>query len=245
MTAPKGRPRSKGRSAARPEAYHRNFAESGGCETLALVLASVLIAPLWVGAPPEAGEERGVVELGVAAEVLAPPGQKVPARHPTYGAAILASLYGDASFKAMLGFGFDHVVYGWLGDPDEGAVATGGVSAGSRPQSFRGQLYRMSPVVRLGLENDVAFGYVGGAPGYAIRTATLTCVNAPCAGGRAVEHGLTMGLALGAMFSPSKKVGFVMGGELGLDWSWFPRGHPGFAAWNQAMSARLIAGWSF
>lgn len=210
-----------------------------------LVLGSVLTGALLVWAAPGPGEERGVVELGVAAEVLAPPGQKKPARHLSYGAAVLASLYGDSSFKAMLGFGFDHVLYGWLGDPEKATVATRGVSAGTRPRSSRGQLYRMSPVVRLGIENDVAFGYLGGAPGYAIRTATLQCVNAPCASGRVVEHGLTMGLALGAMFSPSKKAGFVMGGELGLDWSWFPRRHPGLARGNQAMSARLIAGWAF
>lgn len=205
------------------------------------MLASVLTGALWVWAPPEAGEEHGVVELGVAAEVLAPPGQKTPARHLTYGAAAVASLYGDSNFKAMLGLGFDHVVYGWLGDPADAAVA----SDGTRPRTSRGQLYRVSPVVRLGLENDVAFGYVGGAPGYALRTATLQCVDAPCSTSRATEHGLTMGLALGATFHPSKKVGFVMGGELGLDWSWFPRRHPGLAAWNQAMSARLIVGWSF
>ncbi|MBV1858653.1 MAG: hypothetical protein KUG77_09605 [Nannocystaceae bacterium] len=136
-------------------------------------------------------------------------------------------------------------VYGWLGDPEGGTVAARGVSEGTRPRSFRGQLYRMSPVLRLGLENDVAFGYVGGAPGYAIRTATLQCVNAPCGRGRAVEHGLTMGLAFGAMFSASKTTGFVMGGELGLDWSWFPRHHRGLAPWNQAMSARLVMGWAF
>lgn len=196
-------------------------------------------------AAPEPGEERGVVEVGVAAEVLAPPGQKTPARHPTYGAAVLASIYGGSDFKAMFGFGFDHVVYGWLGDPDQATVATRGASAGTRPRSSRGQLYRMSPVVRLGLENDVAFGYVGGAPGYAIRTANLQCVNAPCESRGLIEHGLTMGLALGAMFSASKKFGFVMGGEAGLDWSWFPRRHPGLPPWNQAMSVRLIAGWAF
>lgn len=212
---------------------------------MALVLGGVLTGALLVWAPPEPGQERGVVELGVAAEVLAPPGHKTPARHPSYGAAIVASLYGDSNFKAMLGLGFDHVIYGWLGDPQEATIPTRGASAGTRPQSFRGQLYRMSPVVRLGLENDVAFGYVGGAPGYAIRTAALACANGPCRRSSAVEHGLTMGLALGAMFSPSEESGFVMGGELGLDWSWFPRGHPGFAAWNQAMSARLIAGWAF
>ncbi len=186
-----------------------------------------------------------MVELAGAVEVLAPPGQKKPGRHPSYGAAVTASLYGDSSFKAMLGVGFEHVVYGWLGDPNQARPAAGGAFAGTRPTSFRGQLYRMSPVVRLGIENDVAFGYVGGAPGYAIRTAQLQCVLAPCMRGRLVEHGLSMGVALGALFSPSKKVGFVMGGELGLDWSWFPRAHPGLASWNQAMSARLIAGWAF
>ncbi|MGH1347423.1 MAG: hypothetical protein ACRBN8_38040 [Nannocystales bacterium] len=212
---------------------------------MVLVLGSVLTGGLLVWAPAGPAPKRGVVELGVAAEVLAPPGQKAPARHPTYGAAVLASLYGDSSFKAMLGFGFDHVVHGWLGDPEDASVATGGIAAGTRPRNSRGQLYRLSPVVRLGLENDVAFGYVGGAPGYAIRTATLRCVRAPCEVGRVLEHGLTMGLALGAMFSPSEKAGLVMGGEVGLDWSWFPSGHVGLSPWNQAMSARLVAGWAF
>ncbi len=186
-----------------------------------------------------------MVELGVAAEVLYPPSRKTPVRHPAYGAAVSASLYRGTSFKAMLGFGFDHVVYGWLGDPQKLTVARTGPLAGTRPTSFRGQLYRLTPLARLGLENDVAYGYVGASPGYAIRTAALSCVNGPCTAARTIEHGMTLGLSLGAMFSPSQKVGFVMGGEVGLDWSWFPSGHAALAPWNHAMSARLIAGWKF
>jgi len=185
------------------------------------------------------------VELGVAAEVLYPPSTKTPRRHPTYGAAVSASLYGQGKFKAMLGFGFDHVVYGWLGDPEKGAAPSSGAFAGTVPTSYRGQLYRMTPTARLGLENEVAYGYVGASPGYAIRTASLTCVRGPCRSTHTIEHGATLGLSLGALFHPSERVGFLLGGEVGLDWSWFPVRHPSLAAWNQAMSARLIAGWSF
>lgn len=205
---------------------------------------TALLASAWLLAPPEAGEERVVVEVGAAAEVLYPPSRPAPLRHPTYGAAVSASLYGQGNFKAMVGFGFDHVVHGWLGDPEEGEVAATGVYAGTEP-AYRGQLFRMTPMARFGLENDVAYGYFGTSPGYAIRTATLRCERGPCRAARATEHGLTLGVSLGAMFHPSTKVGLVLGGEVGLDWSWFPAGHPSLAPWNQAMSARFIAGWSF
>jgi hypothetical protein len=203
------------------------------------LLASVLLL-----VPPEAGEERAVVEMGAAAEVLYPPSGRAPLRHPAYGAAVSASLYGEGNFKAMVGFGFEHVVHGWLGDPEKGEVAETGVYEGTEP-AYRGQLFRMTPMARFGLENDVAFGYFGASPGYAIRTATLHCARGPCRAERTVEHGLTLGASLGAMFHPSRKVGLVLGGEVGLDWSWFPNGHPGLAPWNQAMSARFIVGWSF
>ncbi len=202
-----------------------------------------LLAGVWLFAPPE--QERGVVEVGAAAEVLYPPSRKSPVRHPTYGAAVNASLYGDGNFKAMLGFGFDHVVYGWLGDPEKGEAADAGVYAGTEPASYRGQLFRMTPMARVGLENDVAFGYFGASPGYAIRTAKLTCVTGRCGTDRTIEHGITLGLSLGALFHPSQKVGLVLGGEVGLDWSWFPARHVALASWNQAMSARFIVGWSF
>lgn len=206
---------------------------------------TALLAGLWLCGPASDAPERGVVELGVAAEILYPPAEKTPRRHPTYGAAVSASVYGEGKFKAMVGLGFDHVVYGWLGDPEKGGAAESGSLAGTEPASYRGQLFRLTPSVRLGLENEVAFGYFGASPGYAIRTATLTCVRGPCRAARTLEHGTTLGLSLGALFHPSQKVGFVMGAEVGLDWSWFPVRHPALAAWNQAMSARLIAGWSF
>ncbi len=203
-----------------------------------------LLAGVWLLAQPEAGEEQAVVEVGAAIEVLYPPARRAPLRHPAYGVAVNASIYGEGNVKAMVGFGFDHVVHGWLGDPEKGDVADAGVYSGTEP-AYRGQLFRMTPMMRLGLENDVAFGYFGASPGYAIRTTTLDCVRGPCRVERTVEHGLTLGASLGALFHPSQEVGLVLGGEVGLDWSWFPSGHPALASWNQAMSARFIAGWSF
>lgn len=186
-----------------------------------------------------------MVEAGVAAEVLYPPARKVPRRHPTYGVVVSAAIYGQRNFKALLGLGFEHVVHGWLGDPDEGVVAATGPNAGTEPASFRGQLFRMTPTARLGVENDVAFGYLGASPGYAIRTATLRCVRRPCGAAQTTEHGMTLGVSLGAMFHPSRELGLVLGGEVGLDWAFFPSRHPALPTWNQAMSARFIVGWSF
>ena len=94
---------------------------------------TALLAGLWLCGPPSEAEERGVVELGIAAEVLYPPASKTPRRHPTYGAAVSASLYGDGRFKAMVGLGFDHVVYGWLGDPQKCLTADSGALAGTAP----------------------------------------------------------------------------------------------------------------
>lgn len=202
---------------------------------LALVLAMA----------PEPGEERLVVEAAIATEVLYPPAQKIPKSHIGYSVAASGVVHGASSFKAVLGFGVDHVVGGWLGDPTGVRLPREGTWRGTQPRSYRGHLLRAMPVVRLGIENDFAFGYLGGAPGYALRIARLSCLDAPCQRSQAVDHGLNLGLNLGAMISPSQRVGVVIGAEVGLDWSWFPKSHPGLAAWNQAMSARAIVGWRF
>ena len=199
-----------------------------------------MLAALGVG--PDAGTERGMVEATLAAEVLYPPAQKEPKTHVGYGIAASASVYAGERFKAMLGLGGDHVVHGWLGDPARPEPARSGAESGTVPDGYRGQLVRITPIVRLGLENDFAYGYVGFAPGYALRVAPLSCAQPPCRRTRAVDSGLNLGVALGAMVTPTR-YGLVLGAEVGLDWSWFHDGHPGLAVWGQGMSARLIAGW--
>jgi len=97
----------------------------------------------------------------------------------------------------------------------------------------------------LGVENDFAFGYFGLSTGYALRTAALVCERGPCASLRATDHGLNLGVSIGALVYPSTRFGVIVGGQAGLDWAWFPSGHPGLAVWSQGMNARLIAGWRF
>jgi hypothetical protein len=205
--------------------------------------AAPLLALAFVA--PEPGSERGVVEVAAAAEVLYPPSVKDPRTHPGYGVAVSASVHAESQFKAMFGVGFDHIVSGWAGDPEKGEPAEGGRFAGTVPATYRGQFFRISPLVRLGLENEVAFGYFGMAPGYVLRVADLSCARGPCGTRRAVDHGLNLGISLGAMFQPSMKFGLMLGGEVGLDWGWFPQGQPSLAQWSQGMSARIIAGWRF
>ncbi len=209
-----------------------------------LPLTALVALGVAAGAPA-VGEERGAVEVGVAAEVLYPPAVKDPRSHPTYGAVVSGSITTEGSFKAMIGFGFDHVVNGWLGSPAAPDHPRDGPFRGTLPTSFRGQLFRMTPVVRVGIENDFAYGYFGASPGYTLRVAKLTCVAGPCSAKRAVDHALNLGLSLGAMLYPLPDYGLIVGGEVALDWAWFPRGHPSLAAWSQGMSARLIAGWRF
>jgi hypothetical protein len=144
----------------------------------------------------------------------------------------------------MAGFAFEHVVFGWLGDPETAETIGSGRWAGTAPKSFRGQLLRMTPHARLGIENEIAYGYFGLDAGYALRVADLSCP-AACRTHRAADHGLGFGLSLGALVTPSMKYGVVVGGEVGLDWAWFPRGHPALATWTQGMSARAIVGWRF
>ncbi|MBL4685584.1 MAG: hypothetical protein JKY37_13400 [Nannocystaceae bacterium] len=200
---------------------------------------------LALAAVPDPEEERLVLEAGVAAAVLYPRGDEAPRRHVAYGVAVSAVFHAESNFKAMVGLGLDHVVNGWLGDPAGVRTPRDGRWVGTQPRHYRGQLLRATPTVRIGVENDFAFGYFGASPGYAIRTASLLCVEAPCRRTRAVDHGITFGVSLGAIISPSPSSGVVIGAEVGLDWAWFPKGHPGLARWNQAMSARLIAGWRF
>ena len=207
-----------------------------------MLLAPALFVVLGCTAP-EIGEDRGVVEVGVAAEVLYPPAVKDPRAHPTYGAAISASINTESRFKAMVGFGVDHVVSGWLGEGE--TTPREGRWAGTRPRTYRGQLVRVTPHARLGVENDFAFGYLGMSTGYALRSAALACVTGPCRAPRVTDHGLNLGASLGALVYPSVRFGVVIGGEVGLDWAWFPSGHPSLAAWSQGMNARLIAGWRF
>lgn len=207
-----------------------------------VLLPWAVFASLSVAAP-EIGEDRGVVEVGVSAEVLYPPAAKDPRTHPGYGFAVSASINTESSFKAMVGGGVDHVVSGWLGDSE--TIPREGHWEGTVPRTFRGQLVRVTPQARLGVENDFAFGYFGLSPGYALRTAALVCASGPCRSLRATDHGLNLGVSLGALVYPSMRFGIIVGGEAGLDWAWFPRGHPGLAAWSQGMNARLIAGWRF
>ncbi len=196
-------------------------------------------------ATSEPGEERGFVEVSGAIEVLYPPARKEPRHHPGYGVAVSGVWHGADFFKLSYGIGFDHIVSGWLGDPERGEPADGGVYQGTVPRSYRGQLFRVGAPIRFGIENEVAYGYVGVIPGYAFRLAELVCERAPCAATRAVDHGLQLGLSLGALAQPSDRIGLLLGGEVGLDWNWFPRGQPSLAKWNQGMNARLLVGWRF
>lgn len=192
---------------------------------------------------PDVGEERVIVEASAGVEVLYPPAEKAPQRHPTWGVAVSGQVSRDSGFKAMFGLGLDHVVNGWLGDPEGAQTPTQGRYQGTTPSRYRGQLFRVTTTARFGIENDLAFGYAGVAPGYALRHARLSCAGA-CTSTRAVDHGLNLGILLGAMLTPTK-LGLIVGAEVGLDWAWFPKGHPLLAAWNQGMSARVIGGWRF
>jgi hypothetical protein len=204
-------------------------------EALVVVLALSLL--LLIAAP----EERVTVEAGIAVEDVYPPRQKETKAHPTYGVAVSATVRGEGMFKAMLGLEYAHLVNGWLGDPETDEIG----ADGTVPTSFRGQLFRISPLIRLGLEKDWAYGYFGLAPGYALRIADLRCARAPCTGGQAIDHGLNLALSLGALAAPFDGVGFMFGAEVGLDWAFFPAGHALLATWNQGMSARAVIAYGF
>lgn len=207
-------------------------------------MLSWLALPLALVAP-ESGQERGFVEVSGGVEVLYPPAHKEPRHHPGYGVAVSGVWHGEDLFKLTYGIGFDHIVSGWLGDPEKGEPADGGVYLGTVPRTYRGHLFRVGAPIRFGIENEVAYGYVGAIPGYAARVANLVCERPPCRTSRAADHGIQLGLSLGALVRPSDKIGLLAGGEVGLDWNWFPRGQPSLAKWNQGMNARLIVGWQF
>ena len=180
-------------------------------------------------------DERVTIEAGIAVEDVYPPRDKDTKAHPTYGVGLSASLRGKGLFKAMLGIEYSHLVNGWLGDPETTQTS----DDGTVPATYRGQLFRISPLIRLGLEKDWAFGYFGLAPGYALRVAELR------AGGQAIDHGLNLAFALGALAAPFEGVGFMFGIDVGLDWAFFPTGHELLATWNQGMSARLTVAYGF
>ena len=207
-------------------------------------MLSALLLPLAL-ATPESGEEHGYVEASAAIEVLYPPSRKEPRHHPGYGVSVFGVWHGEDFFKLSYGIGFDHIVSGWLGDPERGEPADGGIYIGTVPRSYRGHLFRVGLPLRFGIENEVAYGYVGAIPGYAFRVAELDCGRAPCRAIRAVDHGLQLGLSLGALAKPLESVGLLLGGEVGLDWNWFPKGQPSLATWNQGMNARVLVGWRF
>lgn len=205
------------------------------------------VTPLMVAlafAPPVLGDEKAIVDVSGGGEVMYPPVHKDPNAHASYGVSAAASIHRGQKFAATFGFGFDHVVNSWLGDVIDD-FPRNGTYAGTQPASFRGQFFRMTPTVRIGAQNELAFGYFGVNTGYALRIADLVCVRAPCRRDRAVNHGLSMGLSMGALLAPSDRIGLLVGAEVGLDWAWFPGSHPGLARWNHAMSARAVAGWRF
>jgi len=192
------------------------------------------------------GSERMFVELRPGVGRLYPPRELDPRVHFQYGAAFSGVVRAQgSSFKAMIGGYGEHVVTGWAGEPHETTLLpdpiVSGRYANTVPQTYRGQFFRLGAQARLGAENSLAFGYIRFAPGYVLRVAPLRCAVGTCDAARTFDHGLQLGIGFGAIFRPWKGLG--VGVDLGLDSSYFPRGHGALAEWNNGFSGVAVIGW--
>lgn len=163
--------------------------------------------------------------------------------HFEWGVALSGTLQDEHLFKATLGLQVEHAVAAWAGDGDVYGYVSSGPYAGTTPDSFQAHFIRISPQLRLGAENHQAFGYFGLTPGYALRIADLTCATGDCLRPRTRDHGINIGLSIGAIVWVVHGLG--LGLEAGLDSAHFPAGHRQLAAWNQGVSGKATIGWLF
>jgi hypothetical protein len=182
-------------------------------------------------------------------DVSAGIGRNVPPVGPEYdphfewGISFNAAISDYPTFVATLGLAVENAVVAWAGDGEAvGSVRTGPYT-GTTPRDFQGHFVRLTPQLRLGARNHQALGYFAVTPGYALRSVKLMCVATECLHGRAIDHGFTLGAAIGAVAWVGNAM--AIGGEVGLDSALFPNGHPQLEAWNQGVSAKLLVGWTF
>jgi hypothetical protein len=173
------------------------------------------------------------------------PGGLEPPVHYEFGGGISAVLRGrNSRAQLLVGAVVDAGVGAWLGDEASTPVPTNADStayAGTVPSS-RGWTLRAAPQLRLGVENEFAFGFISARVGYSLRATSLECLYVSgCARDRVVDHGLTVGLGLGVLFRVWR--GLNLGLEGNLDSNRFFSGHPLHGEWNHGANARALIAW--